>query len=106
MEKWIRIGRILKGEELKEALETIEGIQEEMLQIIEDFIEASRKTRSNHFKIELHHWLKETAGTLDFLTKTKMQLINLEAPSFPIDMTIEQAKLYLEFIEGYKAENF
>lgn len=104
MKKWIDTS--IKGEELKEVLETIEGIQEAMLQIIEDFVEASRKTRSNHFKIELNHWLKETAVLLDHLTRTKMQLINLESPTFPIDMTIEQAKLYLEFIEGYKAENF
>lgn len=96
----------LKGQELKIVLEEIENIQESMLQIIEDFVEASRKTRSNHFKIELNHWLKETAVLLDHITKTKMQLINLESPAFPIDMTIEQAKLYLEFIEGYKAENF
>lgn len=104
MKKWIDTS--IKGEELKEVLETIEGIQEAMLQIIEDFVEASRKTRSNHFKIELNHWLKETSVLLDHLTRTKMQLINLESPAFPIDMTIEQAKLYLEFIEGYKAENF
>ena len=104
MKKWIDTS--IKGEELKEVLETIEGIQESMLQIIEDFVEASRKIRSNHFKIELHHWLKETAVLLDHLTRTKMQLINLESPTFPIDMTIEQSKLYLEFIEGYKAENF
>lgn len=104
VKKWI--DTTLKGEKLKEVLEEIENIQELMLQIIEDFVEASRKTRSNHFKIELNHWLKETAVLLDHLTKTKMQLINLESPAFPIDMTIEQAKLYLEFIEGYKAENF
>ena len=104
VKKWI--DTTVKGEKLKEVLETIEGIQESMLQIIEDFVEASRKTRSDHFKIELNHWLKETAVLLDYLTKTKMQLINLESPAFPIDMTIEQAKLYLEFIEGYKAENF
>lgn len=96
----------LKGQELKIVLEEIESLQESMLQIIEDFAEASKKTRSNHFKVELNHWLKETAVGLDYLTKTKMQLINYESPSFPIDMTIEQAKLYLEFIEGYKAENF
>lgn len=104
VKKWI--DTTVKGEKLKEVLEEIENIQESMLQIIEDFVEASRKTKSNHFKIELNHWLKETAVSLDYLTKTKMQLINYESPSFPIDMTIEQAKLYLEFIEGYKAENF
>lgn len=104
VKKWI--DTTVKGEKLKEVLEEIENIQESMLQIIEDFVESSRKTRSNHFKIELNHWLKETAVLLDHITKTKMQLINLESPAFPIDMTIEQAKLYLEFIEGYKAENF
>ena len=104
VKKWI--DTTVKGEKLKEVLEEIENIQESMLKIIEDFVEASRKTRSNHFKVELNHWLKETAVLLDHLTKTKMQLINLESPAFPIDMTIEQAKLYLEFIEGYKAENF
>lgn len=104
VKKWI--DTTVKGEKLKEVLETIEGIQESMLQIIEDFVEASRKTRSNHFKIELNHWLKETAVLLDYLTRTKMQLINLESPSFPIEMTIEQAELYLKFIEEYKEKNF
>lgn len=104
VKKWI--DTTVKGEKLNEVLETIEGIQESMLQIIEDFVEASRKTRSNHFKIELNHWLKETAVLLDYLTRTKMQLINLESPSFPIEMTIEQAELYLKFIEEYKEKNF